>query len=51
MLIDASKKGQTLPKNSDVVIVGAGTVGTRQAVEQKEDRAAMMSAAIPAAPG
>lgn len=27
MLIDASKKSQTLPKNSDVVIVGAGTVG------------------------
>mmetsp|Transcript_5507 Transcript_5507/g.12224 ORF Transcript_5507/g.12224 Transcript_5507/m.12224 type:complete len:114 (+) Transcript_5507:403-744(+) len=35
----------------DAGVVGAGTVGTRQAVEQKEDRAAMMSAAIPAAPG
>ena len=27
MLIDASKKTQTLPKNMDVVIVGAGTMG------------------------
>lgn len=36
----------------DAGAVGVGTVGAqRQAVEHKEDRAAMMSAAIPAAPG